>query len=432
MAPQAEEPRADTWLYLVRGLLILAMLITAYLASNSLAKGNQVPGCGPNSSCDKVLASPWAYWLGIPVSLPGLGLYAVFLISTFSFKSDQLEKAKRALNTLTLCSFAIIGAAIWFVGVQAIAIKAFCPYCCTAHASASLAAIIFLCNANGISSRLSMRLNLTRSIGVAAGLIALIAGVQLVAPTKLPPPKIVDLGHNNNTKSINKPGQGDEARTLPVIEYRDRPKPVKLVETDPNLFPIPGTDLRLQIDRLPMMGSVKAPHRVGLLFDYTCHDCRDFHDYMRKSVEEFDGQLACLLIPMPLDAKCNKLVKETRSTHVDACEYAKLCLAVHFSAPEKYEAFDRWLFSDHKQQKKLEVVRQHAANLVGADTLEKALASVAVEEQLQQNIRAYQLTSENVKSGSMPQTVIEDKIMYGPARSADEVKPFLKDILNLK
>ena len=280
LAPQAEEPRADTWLYLVRGLLILAMLITAYLASNSLAKGNQVPGCGPNSSCDKVLASPWAYWLGIPVSLPGLGLYAVFLISTFSFKSDQLEKAKRALNTLTLCSFAIIGAAIWFIGVQAIAIRAFCPYCCTAHASASLAAIIFLCNANGISSRLSMRLNLTRSIGVAAGLIALIAGVQILAPKKKPEPRIVQLGKTTNNTQ----------------------KPT--VSTNLNLFPIPGTDLRLKVDRLPMMGSVKAPHRVGLLFDYTCPDCRELHGFHSGSSRQV--QWAALLPDDP-DAPGQKL-----------------------------------------------------------------------------------------------------------------------------
>jgi uncharacterized membrane protein/protein-disulfide isomerase len=408
------------------------MLITAYLASNSLAKGNQVPGCGPNSSCDKVLASPWAYWLGIPVSLPGLGLYAVFLISTFSFKSDQLEKAKRALNTLTLCSFAIIGAAIWFVGVQAIAIKAFCPYCCTAHASASLAAIIFLCNANGISSRLSMRLNLTRSIGVAAGLIALIAGVQLVAPTKLPPPKIVDLGHNNNTKSINKPGQGDEARTLPVIEYRDWPKPVKLVETDPNLFPIPGTDLRLKVDRLPMMGSVKAPHRVGLLFDYTCPDCRELHGFIRAAVDKFNGQLSCLMIPMPLDKNCNSLIEDTYPDHIDGCEYAKIFLAVHQAAPTKYDEFDRWLFSNHEEKKELNKVRQYAMELIGADALKNALSSAPVLEQLRQNIRVYELNYENTTHTIMPQTIIKGEVLFGTPESAAKIQSRLREKFKLK
>ena len=105
---------------------------------------------------------------------------------------------------------------------------------------------------------------------------------------------------------------------------------------------------------------------------------------------------------------------------------------MHFSAPQKYEAFDRWLFSDHKQQKKLEVVRQHAARLVGADALEKALSGEAVQEQLRQNIRAYKLISESGKETVIPQTIIKDKIMYGPAPSVDQVKLELKRILNLK
>jgi len=44
-----------------------------------------------------------------------------------------------------------------------------------------------------------------------------------------------------------------------------------------------------------------------------------------------------------------------------------------------------------KQQKKLEVVRQHAARLVGAEALEKALSGEAVQEQLQQNVRSLQV-----------------------------------------
>ena len=397
---------------IVRGLVGVASLVTIYLAYVSLALGGGVAGCGPDSGCDRVLSSPWAYWLGIPVSLPGLGLYAIFLFNTFSLRPDEPGNARRALNVLTLCACAMIGAAVRLVGVQAVAIKEFCPFCCTAHALASLGAIIFLWNAIAVGNRLAVRLDLNRAMGAAVAVVAVIAGVQLVAPTRPPPPKIGDLGDNNASVA--------------------GPKPVKSVESNPNLFSIPGTNLRLMVDHLPMMGSVEAPHRVGLLFDYTCHDCRDFHGYMREAVEEFDGQLACVLIPMPLDAKCNPVVEETRSTHVDACEYAKICLAVHFSAPEKYEAFDRWLFSDHKQQKKLEVVRQHAAQLVGADALEKALSGAAVQEQLQQNIRAYKFTSEYAKSDSMPQSIIEDKVMYGAAGSVDQVKDGLKRLLNLK
>ena len=130
-APQAS--LTGTWTHAVRMLLFSAAIITAYLAIATLARGGDVPGCGQDSGCDKVLGSPWAYWLGIPVSLLGLGLYGAFFISTFSLKIGQQQKATRSLNSLTLFSFATLAAAAWFVGVQAVAIKSFCPYCCTAH-----------------------------------------------------------------------------------------------------------------------------------------------------------------------------------------------------------------------------------------------------------------------------------------------------------
>ena len=410
--PVENAPLTGSWLKIVRGLVGVASLVTVYLAYVSLALGGGVPGCGPDSGCDRVLSSPWAYWLGIPVSLPGLGLYAIFLINTFSLRPDEPKKAQRTLNVLTLCACTMICAAVWFVGVQAVAIQEFCPFCCTAHALASLGAIIFLWNASAVGNRLAVRLDLNRAMGAAVAMVAVIAGVQLVAPTKSPPPKIVDLGDTNASVA--------------------GPNPTKSTEANPNLFPIPGTDLRLKVDHLPMMGSNEATHRIGLLFDYTCHDCRDMHGYLREAVETFDGQLACMLIPMPLDGQCNPVVEETYKDHVDACKYAKICLAVHFSAPQKYEAFDRWLFSDHKQQKKLEVVRQHAALLVGAEALEKALASAAVQEQLRQNMRAYKLISETGKETVIPQTIIKDQIMYGGANSVDQVKDTLKRILNLK
>ena len=79
-SPVEKAPLAGSWLKIVRGLVGVASLVTVYLAYVSLVLGGGVPGCGPDSGCDRVLSSPWAYWLGIPVSLPGFVLYAIFLI----------------------------------------------------------------------------------------------------------------------------------------------------------------------------------------------------------------------------------------------------------------------------------------------------------------------------------------------------------------
>ena len=77
-ATKKNDPLVGSWVHPVRILLVSAAIITIYLALATLSQSGNVPGCGPDSGCDKVLNSKWAYWLGIPVSLPGLGLYAVF------------------------------------------------------------------------------------------------------------------------------------------------------------------------------------------------------------------------------------------------------------------------------------------------------------------------------------------------------------------
>ncbi|SVD75220.1 uncharacterized protein METZ01_LOCUS428074, partial [marine metagenome] len=194
--------------------------------------------------------------------------------------------------------------------------------------------------------------------------------------------------------------------------------------------PIPGSDLQLKVDRLPLMGSHEAPRRIGLLFDYTCPDCRQQHGYIREAVEKFDGKLSCLMIPMPLDKNCNDLIEETYPVQIDACEYAKICLAVHQVAADKYDSFDRWLFSDRDEKKELNEVRKYAAELVGAEKLEKALSSEALQEQLKQNILIYKLNYE--KNTVIPQTIVHDHMIFGLSESAEKLQSELQRILKLK
>jgi uncharacterized membrane protein len=436
----AQAPLTGTWTHAVRMLLFSAAIITAYLAIATLARGGDVPGCGQDSGCGEVLGSPWAYWLGIPVSLLGLGLYGAFFISTFSLKIGQQQKATRALNSLTLFSFATLAAAAWFVGVQAVAIKSFCPYCCTAHGLASLAAVIFLSQASDIGSRLSVRLNFGVGIVVAFGLVAVIAAVQIILPKEPEAPLIVDLGQAQTNAPIAeaKPAPKPTPPPAPAVEPKPTAPAVATVTPEAPSTPkaepflVPRSSLSLDAARLPLLGPANAPHRIGCLFDYTCHHCRQLHGFIRTAIDQFDGQLSCLMIPMPLDANCNAQFKRTHRNHVDACKYAKICLAVQQIAPAKYDAFDRWLFTNHKTTKPLAKVREHAASLVGAAALNKAVASATVQQQLQQNIRAYELNSKNGKKSLMPQTIIKDKVIFGPPPSDAELQSILKKILGLK
>ena len=399
------------WLDLVRVLLAGAALVAGYLAYQTLFEGAGLPGCGPSSGCDKVLSSPWAKWLGIPVSLPGLGLYLVFFTGTFFLNTEDGKLSVRMCDVLVSCSFLILGGALWFTAVQAIVLNSLCPFCCVAHGLASMGAAGWLWQFKRLEW-LDGRVNVRMWGYLAILMVGLVATIQMFFPSQPSSPKIV---HFDGVKSVRAKGG---AIATNVLNLKGK-------------FEVPGTGVLLDLSHLPVMGDRRAKHLMGLLFDYTCHDCRKQHSWIRRTIDIYDGELACVLMPMPLDAKCNPVVEETYRDHIDACEYAKICLAIHFVAPEKYNAFDRWLFEEHEVKKDLSEVRKYAENLVGGKALDVALGSEELRKQLDLNIRVYDLSSQKGNSG-IPQVIIKNEVHYGPASSEHASHDYLRESFGLE
>ena len=138
------------------------------------------------------------------------------------------------------------------------------------------------------------------------------------------------------------------------------------------------------------------------------------------------------MIPMPLDARLQRTIQAHTPRPRRCLQIRKNLSSCPTGAPAKYESFDRWLFSDHKNTKPLARVREHAANLVGAAALNKAVTSTTVQQQLQQNIRVYELNTKNGGKSSMPQTIIKNQVMFGPPPSAIALQSILKESLGLK
>src|SRR5262252_6385242 len=79
-------------LTLPRLLLVGAMLISGYLAINSLSNGG-IPGCGPGGGCDEVLHSRWSRWFGIPVSIPAFLLDLALVLATLKAAARTSTKS---------------------------------------------------------------------------------------------------------------------------------------------------------------------------------------------------------------------------------------------------------------------------------------------------------------------------------------------------
>jgi len=85
--------------------------------------GGGIAGCGGGGACEELLASRWSQVLGVPVAGLG-GLTYVVLLGSLAANLRRLLSPLLGL---------LVGAAAWFIFVQAVLVGRFCPWCMTLH-----------------------------------------------------------------------------------------------------------------------------------------------------------------------------------------------------------------------------------------------------------------------------------------------------------
>jgi protein-disulfide isomerase len=139
---------------------------------------------------------------------------------------------------------------------------------------------------------------------------------------------------------------------------------------------------------LPVLGSADSPKLLLVLFDYCCPHCRAAHGYLNRARKTFGDELGIVLLPMPMDHKCNFTVQHTEPRFEHACELARLALAVWRADRKAFAAFDEWLL-DPESPRDPAAARRKAAELVGAAALETALRDPRIDRQIAANVQAY-------------------------------------------
>ena len=358
-------------LALIRVLAAIAAVIASYMLVTAL-QGGHVAGCGPASGCESVLASRWSYWMGMPVSAPALLLYVSLFAATFR-ATPHVPPARRekAWTFLVWAAGLILAGAVWFVSLQLLVVRQLCPYCLAAHLAGAAAAVLIL-RATGNPFRHGSVL-----AAAALGIAFLIAGPW-----------------------INRPASHEVQSASPA-----RLTPGRHLDIFNGLF-------RINVDEVPLIGRRDAPAVMVSLLDYTCRHCRKMHGVLLAVEQAHRGQLAILTLPMPLDAACNKVIQQTAPPHANACQYARLALAVWRADPSKMERFNEWVF-EPDEPPGLESVLGYTQEIVGAEALGRAMNDPWVEKQLAQDIAIYEATFKRFGNGAMPQLIVGDNIVFG-------------------
>ena len=424
---------------IVRLLILAAAGISAYLLSLSLSGGIAV-GCGPGSSCDEVLHSRWAYVLGIPVSALALLVDLMLLLATFAAGPKSSPKQRRgAWEIIVPCALLVVGAALWFVALQAFVLHRFCPWCMTAHACGAFAGIILLTRlpisadrpATGTRKLEKERdAALSRSrvlkLGVAAIIaIAMLGAAQLFFPGKAYSVAVIP----NSGREVPTPNVqlNSSPTTLTSIQITAVAQSTATTSQAPaalmtnvsvhplensRILPVLGGRFALDLSQVPVWGSPDAPFKLVSLFDYTCHHCREMHPAVLEMQRSFGDKLAIVSLPMPLDSQCNPLMRVTPRPHVNACIYAKLGLMVWRANHAAIQRFDDWLFSFQNPPPLTEVTNK-AVQLVGLLPFDAAARDPWVERQLRTDIDIYVTSARQFNQGSMPQFLVGTNIISG-------------------
>ena len=364
------------------GLSALGLTLSSYLSWHYLA-GGSVIGCGGGRPCDQVLNSRWSSIAGVlPISGLAEGTYLAILMAGFFIGPGTEASVRRlAWSALLVLAGAAAGSAVWFTIVQKWMLGSFCPYCMATHITGLLLAALVIWQAPKQSVQNSDspvdRVNATDPKHIIGRLSAmgftsvglLLAGLMAAGQVHFVPPAVYRGGEVNEK--------------FPAINPHEA----------------------------PVVGSPDATYIVNLLFDYKCPHCQQLHLLLEEVVRRYNGKLAFVLCPTPLNTKCNPYIPRDAAEFNGSCELAKIAMTVWAARREAFPEFDRWMFSfetgDLWHPRSLEAARAKAIELVGQAKVDAAGSDPWTAQYLQTTIRVYGITARGGNT-AVP------KLVYGP------------------
>ncbi|MEL7337364.1 MAG: hypothetical protein AAFN70_14315, partial [Planctomycetota bacterium] len=140
------------------------------------------------------------------------------------------------------------------------------------------------------------------------------------------------------------------------------------------------------------------------------HGRRQTHQTMTRLKKAMGGDLAVMTLPVPLNSRCNSAVKTNHSSHAEACELARLSIAVWLVDRTKFESFHDYVFT---QRPRYQMALQHARGQVDAAALDKQLAGTLPGEYINRHVSLYKRAGE----GTLPKMLFPGTVVAGAVQS---------------
>jgi uncharacterized membrane protein len=427
-----------------RVLFALALGISLYLAHTSLSH-EAVAGCGAGSSCGTVLSSRWAYWFALPVSVPAAAFYVLLLVASAFTGSGRTPRLQaRAWTGLIAGAFAVLGAALWFIGLQAAIIGSWCAYCLSAHLLGGVGAVLLLIAApfviRGPAASPPVLFGVNRRAWPALlGIMALVpmvvgqyfsrppsavlATVSATTPAAVTPPAPAGSGLKPGPERADGPANAVAATHVSAPEAAG-PAPSRKITVHNGKY-------TLELYDAPLIGRPDAPHVILSLFDYTCTHCRKEHGILKHVQATFSNELAVVLLPMPLDKACNPMLASTAPDHTNACVYARIGMAVWRAKPSVFGEYEEWFFEPERPLPVAEVLAK-AIQMTGRPDLEKLMVDPWIDNWLRLGRDIFKTNWDLTGRNFLPMLNIGTVLSSGELKDDNELYDILEKHLGLK
>ncbi|MEM8865528.1 MAG: vitamin K epoxide reductase family protein [Planctomycetota bacterium] len=457
----------------VRVLAPVAAGVALFLLTQSSSGG--VAGCDGLSGfdCGAALQSRWSVWLGIPVSVAGILCYVGLAVASWMVGRQSSTIDAAGWRILELLTPIALGAAVWFIALQATGMAPLCPYCLAVHTCGIIIAALVLtarlqANRNDdarpqapVSPLAASQprsgplpppsLGLPTLTGIVA--VAALVVVQLMFPptmdvidaaslegdfqltVDLPPadeePWAEATASTEGDGQTERDGQtepngqietsepSEDTQEVAEATVAEQRTPLRRRVNGSRKVELLGGRLTIDAYQYPILGSPEAEHVIVELMNYSCSHCRKFHPTLEEALERYGDQIAVVVLPIPNELLCNKYIKQAIPSGRGSCKLARLAVAVADVAPEQFEPVHAFLL-EGKTMPSFTRATIFAKERVNSEKLSDALLADASEEQVKRFIELFAKLSAASRM-QLPSQIVGDNILSGAPTSLESL-----------
>jgi uncharacterized membrane protein/protein-disulfide isomerase len=185
---------------------------------------------------------------------------------------------------------------------------------------------------------------------------------------------------------------------------------------------ISGGSVRLDLKQWPLVGDCDAKYAFVEMFDYSCPHCRKTHQNSVKGAKEKMGtELAVMVLPLPLNTKCNDAIVSTGTHFGESCELAKLAISVWLVDREKFSAFHNWMFTG-EHAPNYATAKAQAETLVDAEKLAATFNSKLPDSYIAKHVQIYKM----IGKGNVPKLMFPTTSVVGEFGSSDALVDLIR------